>query len=92
VTAVVTTRRKNHRRVDVALEGNQWLWDVAEGMTPEVRLQFVGLWEAIGAVERNPTEPDRFRWAGMASGQYNTKDTYERLSQGSVIFRMHKPI
>jgi hypothetical protein len=91
-TAVVTTRRKNHRKVDVALEGNHWLWDVAEGMTPEVRLQCVRLWEAISAVERNPTEPDRFRWAGTASGQYNTKDTYERLIQGSVIFRMHKPI
>jgi hypothetical protein len=28
-TAVVTTRRKNQRRADVALEGNQWLWDAA---------------------------------------------------------------
>jgi hypothetical protein len=81
-TAVVTTRRKNQRRADVALEGNQWLWDVAEGMTPEVRLQCVRLWEAISAVGRNPSEPDRFCWAGMASGQYNTNDTYERLCQG----------
>jgi hypothetical protein len=60
IPEMVTTRRKNARKVADALPNNAWIKDLTGLMTVEGCIQCVRLWEAIERVERIEGVPDRF--------------------------------
>jgi hypothetical protein len=91
VVMAVATRRRNHRLVSEALQGNTWLSDINQDLSLEAWTQCIRIWEEIETVERNPLVEDSFVWIGTTNGVYSARDTYRLLCRGEMTFSMHKP-
>ena len=84
VSAAVSTRCKNSRKVKDAMQEDSWMLDVVEELTAEGAVQLVRLWLLLARVQRDASVPDEFEWSCAKKGKYNAKDTYNRLCQGSI--------
>jgi hypothetical protein len=89
---MVTTRRKNKRKLSDGLLGNAWVQDMAGEISIEGCIQCLRLWEEIEKVNRNDAVLDKYVWKGAKPGVYSAKDTYNMLCQGRVIDGTHKQI
>jgi hypothetical protein len=89
---MVTTRRKNKRKVSEGMLGNSWVQDLAGEISIDGCIQCIRLWEEIEKVNKNEAIPDKYVWKGAKSGVYSAKDTYNMLCQGTVIDGTHNQI
>jgi hypothetical protein len=92
VAALVSTRRRNTRKVSDALHEDSWLSDVSGDLSIEGWMQCTLLWEHLERVPRDGSRPDRITWKGSASNLYTASATYNMLCQGRVTWSMAKPI
>jgi hypothetical protein len=92
VAALVTTRRKNARKIAGALPNNTWFTDIQGELSLEGWVECIMLSEEIERVEVDPSVPDVIAWKGSSSGVYSAKATYNMLCQGNITWQMAGPI
>jgi hypothetical protein len=92
VAALVTTRRKNARKIAGALPNNTWFTDIQGELSLEGWVECIMLSEEIERVEVDPSVPNVIAWKGSSTGVYSAKATYNMLCQGNITWQMAGPI
>lgn len=92
VVDLIPTRRRNRRTVADALLDSSWVDDIQGQLSEAGCVQCLRLWVLVSSVHRDEAQPDRFTWAGSATGLYSAKTTYSMLCQGSIRFSMATPL
>ncbi|XP_066333406.1 uncharacterized protein [Miscanthus floridulus] len=71
----------------------RWLWAkktdhsyIRGGLSVEVLMEYLLLWDQLDGVHRNQDTPDQHLWKLTQSGIYTSKSTYEALFIGSIKF------
>lgn len=79
--ATVPACVRNSRTVRDALEGRRWVRDIKAGLTAQVILEYLRVWDLLdGRVLSD--RPDSFRWKWTSSGQYSASSAYRAFFLG----------
>jgi hypothetical protein len=81
---MVTTRRKNKRKLSDGLLGNAWVQDMAGEISIEGCIQCLRLWEEIEKVNRNDAVLDKYVWKGAKPGVYSAKIPITCFAKGGL--------
>jgi hypothetical protein len=86
ISAMVSKRIVNKRKVNEALQNLNWTADFQGALSVTVLLEFVELFQQLEGVAIRPGVSDSHIWRLSTSGQYSSKSAYAALFQGAVQF------
>jgi len=90
--AFVPKRIANRRTVEEAMTDRSWVMDIRGGLSVEVILDFLSLWDLIYDFQLQPDIEDSHIWRFSSSGQYSAKSAYESFFIGSTQFGPYERI
>ena len=90
--AFVPKRIANRRTVEEAMADRSWVMDIRGGLSVEVILDFLSLWDLIYDFQLQPDIEDSHIWRFSSSGQYSAKSAYENFFIGSTQFGPYERI
>jgi hypothetical protein len=83
---VVPKRVVKRRTVAQVLQNRRWVHDIRGGLTVEVLLEYLRIWDLVGGVILHEDVPDQYNWKLTQHESYTSKSAYEAFFVGSIRF------
>lgn len=72
----VSKRTRKGRTVSQALANRRWTQDIRGGLTSQVLVEYIDIWERMSAIGLDEGREDTFRWRWTADGTFTTASAY----------------
>ncbi|TVU51343.1 hypothetical protein EJB05_02762, partial [Eragrostis curvula] len=71
-----------NRTVHEALNGRRWVRDILGGLTVEVLIEYLRIWDIMETTQLNHHERDKFVWKWSGDGNFSAASTYAAFFHG----------